>query len=294
MASYLRERPGWYRDPDDPRRLRYWDGASWTGKSRKQPLWASRAAEFETTHEELDRSTEGPVHPQELREPVASGVWSREWLAWRAHPSLSGWHRRGSASGGSSGWPARPQAPVKLRPPHRPLLALVCLVVVAVAVVASSVAVMSPYARREVVAQQAVERAEARFQALADKYCASTLPKYQGVLATGSDGPAIDDAARQVDLLAKRLSSLRVTPLASGTVVEWLKAWGHFTAYERQYALIIGSPELRGGHVVPRQLGTGPALKAARARQLAHQWGLLADQLATNNLRVPACRLEPA
>ena len=24
--------PGWYDDPDDPTRLRYWDGAAWTSK----------------------------------------------------------------------------------------------------------------------------------------------------------------------------------------------------------------------------------------------------------------------
>ena len=32
MARYLPTRPGWYRNPDDPRSLRYWDGKKWTGR----------------------------------------------------------------------------------------------------------------------------------------------------------------------------------------------------------------------------------------------------------------------
>ena len=75
MARYLPTRPGWYRNPDEPRSLRYWDGKSWTGRSRSQPAWAKRAEPFELVEDELDRSAEGPVHPHELREPVATGAW---------------------------------------------------------------------------------------------------------------------------------------------------------------------------------------------------------------------------
>ena len=291
MATYSRERPGWYRDPDDPRMLRYWDGSSWTGKSRRQPPWATRAVPFEASHEEFDRSTEGPVHPQELREPVASGVWSREWLAWRAHPTLGGWHRRGGPSAGSAGWPARPPAQVKLGPARRPLLALVCLVVVALAVVASSVAVMSPYARREVRAERATLKVEARFETLADKACQATLPKYREALAAGTDGPAIAAAAFQVDLLRKRLSSLKPAPLASATVSDWLADWVRFTSSERRYAAIIGSPTWRAKHLVDRPLSPSASRQAARAHEQARQDATVANQLGTNSLDVPNCQL---
>lgn len=292
MATYPRERPGWYRDPDDPRRLRYWDGGSWTGKSRKQPPWAMRSMPFEASREELDRSSEGPVHLQELREPVASGAWSREWLAWRGHSTLGGWHRRSAASSGGASWPTRPQAQVKLGPARRPLLALVCLVVVAVAVVASSVAVMSPYARREVAAERATLRAQSRFETLADKDCRATLPKYRAVLVAGTDGPAIAAAATAVDLLRKRLSSLQPAPLTSATVTEWLAAWRRFGSVLAQYAAVIGSPSLRAGHLMRRSLSPSAAAQAASARQEARRYALVANQLGTNSLEVPSCHLQ--
>lgn len=32
--------PGWYRDPEDPALIRYWDGSHWTDKRRPRPEWA--------------------------------------------------------------------------------------------------------------------------------------------------------------------------------------------------------------------------------------------------------------
>ena len=293
MAVYPHERPGWYRDPDDVRKLRYWDGTSWTGRARRQPPWASRAEALEVGCEDFDRSIEGPVHPRELRQPVASGAWSREWLAWRGHPPIVAWHRRGSSGVASTGWAARPQPTAKGGPARRPLLALVCLVLVAVAVVVSSVAFMSPYARHEMAVQRATARTDSHFATLANADCHAVLPKYREVLARGVNGPAVAVAATEVDRLRTRLSSLRVSQLASATVIEWLGAWRHFTDFERRYAARIGRPVRDGGQVSSRKLGSRATAAAARARQQADRWASFADQF-TANLRVTACSLEPS
>ncbi|HVF73465.1 MAG TPA: DUF2510 domain-containing protein [Acidimicrobiales bacterium] len=43
--------PGWYRDPEDPAFIRYWDGAHWTDQRRDRPAWApAMTAEEEAAH----------------------------------------------------------------------------------------------------------------------------------------------------------------------------------------------------------------------------------------------------
>lgn len=278
MSRYPHERPGWYRDPDDPRRLRYWDGTSWTARSRKRPPWSVRAEAFEVSDEELDRSTEGPVHPHELRETVASGASSREWLSWRGRAPLPGWHRRAGAGGVEAAWAPQFQPAARLGPGRRrPLVAIACLVAIAVAVVVSSVAVITPYQNSQV----ATRAAEARYAVVAGKYCRAALPKYRDVLASSTNAPSIDAAAHQVDLLRKRLSAIPVAELISASVVEWLQVWARFTAAQRHYAA-LAKPGARAA--------VSPA--AQRSRQEAHQWAALADELSVS-LQLPACRLEP-
>ncbi|MBO0747070.1 MAG: DUF2510 domain-containing protein, partial [Acidimicrobiaceae bacterium] len=34
-----RRSPGWYQDPDDPTRVRHWNGRGWTGRRRPRPTW---------------------------------------------------------------------------------------------------------------------------------------------------------------------------------------------------------------------------------------------------------------
>jgi hypothetical protein len=43
--------PGWYRDPEDPALIRYWDGGHWTDDRRPRPPWAAAmTAEEELAH----------------------------------------------------------------------------------------------------------------------------------------------------------------------------------------------------------------------------------------------------
>jgi len=284
MASLSHERPGWYRDPDDPRRLRYWDGTAWTGRSRKKPPWVLKAEPFEVCAQGADRSLEGPVHPWELRAPAYSAA-AREWLSFRLRSPLPARYRRGAGTVATrAALSGRPWPPAKLVPARRPMLAFASLLVVAVAVVVSSVAVISPYER----GQQAARAAVSQFAVLASQDCQATLPKYRAVLAAGTDGPSVAAAARQVDLLRRRLASIHASQLVSPTVVEWLQAWQHFTADQRRYAAIVGPARGLAKRSGRERLGLPAAL---RARRDAGKWAILADQLSAN-LEAPSCRLE--
>ncbi|HUB71389.1 MAG TPA: DUF2510 domain-containing protein [Acidimicrobiales bacterium] len=292
MARYAPSRPGWYRNPEDPGSLRYWDGRSWTGRARPQPLWASRAEPFETLYEDLDRSVEGPVRTNELREPVASGAGSREWLSWRARQASAGWHRGRSAPPALRANPQRTAAPNRHGPSRRPLLAVMCLLVVAVGVVVSSVAFISPYETKSTV-QVADELAAARFSSAANKQCAAFLPRYRGTLAWGDDGPTIEAAASRVDQLSQRISLL-VAPVAiRGPLQEWVGTLKEFAEEQERYAGIIGpATRLTGGRLVARRLAPTALVNAAELRQEASELASRADTFSAT-LQLQSCRLEP-
>ena len=188
MGRPLPAQPGWYVSPDDPGALRYWDGTSWSGRSRPRPPWTSRADELEVDYSEVDRSVEGPVHPQQMREHAFSAAreWSLLGLARRSDQARRSTSGPWSRSSRSPGW----QPPPKLGPARRPLLVIVSMVVIAVAVVVSSVAVMAPY-RAPGTVMDANARDLAEFAALASRECQATLPKYRTVLADDIDGPSI-------------------------------------------------------------------------------------------------------
>lgn len=280
--------PGWYVSPDDPGALRYWDGSSWTGRSRARPPWTSRADELEVDYNEVDRSVEGPVHPHQMREHAFSAAreWSLLGLARRSDQARRSTSGPWSRSSRSPGW----QPPPKLGPARRPLLVIVSMVVIAVAVVVSSVAVMAPY-RAPGTVLDANARALAEFVALAGRECQATLPKYRTVLADDIDGPSILAAADQVDRLRQRLSAVPVGRGIEGPVEEWLQTWQNFTAAQRRYAAIVGPAVRSGGRLVPRSLPGEARQAAVQAHSDAVHQAALADRFSAN-LRLDVCRLE--
>jgi hypothetical protein len=164
------------------------------------------------------------------------------------------------------------------------------MVVIAVAVVVSSVAVMAPYRAPGTVLDENA-RALAEFAALASRECQATLPRYRAVLADDIDGPSILAAADQIDLLRQRLSAVPVGHGIEGPVEEWLQTWQNFTADQRRYAFIVGPAVRAGGRLVPRPLPSTARLAAVEAhRDVVRQAGL-ADRFSAN-LRLSTCRLE--
>lgn len=292
MDRHLPTRPGWYRNPDEPRSLRYWDGKSWTGRARSRPAWASEAEPFELTEQDFDRSVEGPVHPKQLREPVTTGAWAREWfLSWRPRQADQTWHE-GSEQTSRPQLSPRAVPSIKLGQARRPLLVLAVLFVVAFAVVVSSFAVMAPYETRGGV-QPVDQGAQESFVAKASRECAAVLPKYRPVFADSVDGPSILVAARQVGLLGDRLAAVPAVAGMRGPVQEWLLAWKNFAAEERRYAAIIGPAERLDGRLAPRRLPAKAQLAADAARRQADQLALDADRFSSN-LVGTTCRLQEA
>jgi hypothetical protein len=266
MPSRPPSKPGWYKDPDNPRLLRHWDGSAWGDSSRTAPAWY-RSTELFLADERADRSAEGPVHPHELRERVASiGAWSRDWLPWRPRPLEPSGPRLGTGYVGSRPGSARPVPPAGMGPAGRPLLAMVCLLVVAVAVVISSVAFITPYeVRRDLpAAQSALSHRLAR---LADRQCISALPGERAAFATQARPPSLLASALQVAQLRTGLSRYASD---GGRFEEWLSALGHLVQDQRHYAAALQAPALGasslGGSSLQAAAGQSPAgVKAPRA-----------------------------
>jgi hypothetical protein len=164
------------------------------------------------------------------------------------------------------------------------------MVVIAVAVVVSSVAVMAPYRAPGTVLDENA-RALAEFSALASRECQATLPRYRAVLADDIDGPSILAAADRVDLLRLRLSAVPVGRGLEGPVEEWLQTWQNFTTDQRRYASIVGPAVRSGGRLLPRSLPGAVRLAAVQAHSDAVHQADLADKFSAN-LRLSACRLE--
>jgi Protein of unknown function (DUF2510) len=292
MEAHSPTTPGWYRNPDEPRSLRYWDGKAWTGRARSRPAWASDAEPFDLAEHDFDRSVEGPVHPKQLREPVTSGAWAREWfLSWRPRQAEQGWqerHERRSRPLPS----ARPAPSTKLGSARRPLLFFGLLFVTAFAVVISSFAVIAPYENRS--GPQPADRAvEDSFITKAGRDCAAVLPKYRPVFADSVDGPTIAAAAREVDILGDQLGAVPTATDMQGMVQEWLQAWKNFTDEERRYADIIGPAEHLRDRVAPRPLSELSQQAATADRRQADQIAGEADTFSSN-LVGTACRLQQA
>jgi len=292
MEAHLPTSPGWYRNPDEPQSLRYWDGQSWTGRARSRPAWALDAEPFDLAEHDFDRSVEGPVHPKQLREPVTSGAWAREWfLSWRPRQAEQGWQERRERRSRPLPSPG-PVPSIKLGPARRPLLILGLLFVTAFAVVISSFAVIAPYENRGGL-QPADRAVEDSFVTKAGRECAAVLPKYRPVFADGVDGPAIAAAAREVDVLGNQLEAVTTPADMQGTVQEWLQAWRNFTNEERRYAAVIGPAAHLRGRVAPRLLSETSQQAANADRRAADQIAVEADTFSSN-LVGTACRLQQA
>jgi hypothetical protein len=167
---------------------------------------------------------------------------------------------------------------------------LAALVMVAAAVVVSSVAVMSPYETRG-NPELLNAAAQASFVVQASRECAAVLPANRDVLTRSVDGPTISAAADQLDQLSQRLAVIPATGGLQALVVEWLQAWKNYTADQRRYAGIIGRAGRRHGRPVLRQMPGSAELAASAARRQAEEQAVQADREGAN-LGLSACRLE--
>lgn len=293
MPARLPSRPGWYRDPDNPRLLRHWDGAAWGERSRRLPAW-SHAVDLFVPDERVDRSSEGPVHPHELRETVASvGGWSRDWLPWRPRQAGPGWPRSAAQAPPRQPGPARGAPAQGLSPARRPLLAMMCLLVVAVAVVISSVAFITPYELRR-SQPVAASLLAARFTRLADHQCAQFVPAERAAFSSAAVPRALYASAAGVDKLRLRLSRLHYGAAQLGQVEEWLNALRLLTRDQRHYASSLQAPTGGVGPLGPApNVGdpNGAAVNPAILRSTALRDATTADAVSAGLALGSACRM---
>ena len=286
--------PGWYLDPEEPSRLRHWDGQGWSTRSRPRPGWSSRAVPFETDEAGLDRSAaEGPAHPDELQAPVSKGAR----LAGRTGPWQPSQPRSSTSRPvlSSTRPPASGRGPVPASPPRsararRPLLVLTALVGVAAAVVISSFAISQPaYGPTTPVQPPSGQASLQSFANQAGRDCASALPRYRPALQADVDGPSIAAAARKLGLLRHRLETIPTSREISGPIRSWLQDWQDFSNYQSRYARLIGPALHRQDQLVPSLRAVAPA--AQQALDGALQSAAAADHYSLL-LRTPACQLE--
>jgi hypothetical protein len=286
--------PGWYVDPEEPSRLRHWDGEAWSTRSRPRPGWSSRAVPFETDEADLERAgTEGPAHRDELQAPVRKGARSTG----RTTPWQPGQARqRGRAPAAPHGRPPAPgREPLSVpltrsAQARRPLLVIAVLVGVAAAVVVSSFAISQPaYGPTSHYQPPSAQTSLQSFANQATKDCSAALPHYRPALQADVDGPSIAAATRKLGRLRLRLETIPTSKEISGPIRSWLQDWQDFTRYQARYARLIGPAVHRQGQLLPSLRAVDPA--AQQALDGAWQSATAADQYSLL-LRAPACQLE--
>lgn len=242
MGPFVPTKPGWYPNPADRSTIRYWDGCQWASRQRPRPPWATGVADLNPAGDRVHAAMEGPVHPQQLREPVTSGASGREAPGlWRSLQSQRAWHRPGGLPPGPLGAPD-PGPATKFGPARQPLLVFVAVMAVAAAVVVLSVALMAPY-ERDGLPRSTAQPANAQFILAADQDCRAALAPYRAGVLSAAAAPAIVVAADHVDRLRRQLSRLR--PGADDAYLDvWLGDWARMTRLERQYAALVSSAQL--------------------------------------------------
>jgi hypothetical protein len=161
---------------------------------------------------------------------------------------------------------------------------MACLVVVAIAALMSSVAVMMRYESRYAArasSPAAGHSALASFVDQANKYCATTLPSDRPILSAAGGSPAVVAAVGRVDLLRQRLQLLPTTPQLAREVRGWLASWRNFTEDEARYVSLTGAAR------------PGDRSAGSEALHQRDEAAALADKLGAS-LGVADCRLEAA
>lgn len=206
--------PGWYFDPDDPARLRYWNGKSWTNRRRLRPSWtiATRDIALPEVGPEADGSEDspvldGPVRPAALPAVASSALTAPALtnpLDRSSQPGRPG--RRSATSLFLPGGPGSPQGGAGKRArdgARRPLMALAAAVAVALLVMSVTVGVSHRYSAPVTVSVT-------RFVDAANTACAAsmgTLPRAVSAPASGAASKLGSTPTHSTHSLATKASS---------------------------------------------------------------------------------------
>lgn len=217
--------PGWYFDPDDPARLRYWNGKSWTNRRRLRPSWtiATRDIALPEVGPEADGSEDspvldGPVRPAALPAVASSALTApapTNPLDRSSQPGGPG--RRSATSLFLPGGPGSPQSGAGKGARdgvRRPLMALVAAVAVALLVMSVTVGVSHRYSAPVTVPVT-------RFVDAANTACAAsmgTLPRAVSAPASGGRSKLGSTPTHSTHSLSTKALSTNGSPAHSSSV----------------------------------------------------------------------------
>ena len=279
--------PGWYRDPEDPTRLRYWRGA-WTGRYRGRPAWELYSEDW--TPPDGDNPDahvlEGPVRAAELPAIATAVSHGRDTIG-PAPPSLAGRRRTGHqpaiAARDSHHRPGHPYHRSPPWPGQRRATMIVCVaaMMAVLAMVVSVGMVRRPVYTGWVLADQA-------FISQAGAACASALPNLRqpAVQAMTSSPPhppspaTVVADAKGIDALADGLATIPLRATDRVHIQGWLSDWHAYSADELAYAAYLRQPPGAAALGKGSTLTADAALAAGRADAFALDEGLLACTLA--------------
>jgi len=296
--------PGGYQDPDDPVRLRHWNGRSWSGRRRARPAWTIASERFTVESDTAPSPApdapvlEGPVRPPALPAAAASSSGTID----AAGPAAT-WATPSSRQRRPAGV-AVPRGPTRAGPPglapaapswsapRRPLVIFTVLALVAVVIMVVNIGLSRPANLGSVAFSDppfvtaanadctatltGIRRGQAASTATATTSAATTPAAAAAAAATAATARAttIDHDADVLDGLASRLA---VLPMSSGpkTVIkEWLAGWHAYVADQHAYALLVRG-QAKGGSSV--------ALQSSRLASQARQASTQADNFALTN-----------
>ncbi|MCU4185069.1 hypothetical protein K6U06_11910 [Acidiferrimicrobium sp. IK] len=281
-----RRPPGWYRDPDDPTRMRHWHGRGWSGRHRSLPAWALSDTEVvpEPSWGNLQTAPGGPVLEGPVR-PMPLPAGTRGSLAERRR---SGRHQRLIRPAAGAGGTVRPGGygtgsafeTAPWVPGRRPLIVFCALVVGAVLMMAATVVGVN---RSTGIVSSAAGR-DAGFVARATSICQAGLgplrtPATTAMTTPGDTSAVAGEAQRSsaaVALVQQQLRSVPVAPAAAPAVGDWLDTLGRYATDESQLAAALAA----GGTT-----GAKPAAPGATGRQVSTVAGPTAAEQAAIRVR---------
>jgi hypothetical protein len=284
-ATSLPSWAGWYRDPEDPIRLKHWNGRGWDARHRTMPAWAVGVEDYvldPPSRRNADPMLEGPVHRAALPAIATASAQSyRPAGAPGAAGGLLGARRTGSVGGGALHWSGGARPPRRPAWPH-PRSAYVvasALVGLVVVILVVTVGLVSRPTTDLTLAQ------DSSFIRAANIACGESMGAIW-LPSSGAKGPGgsavrpspAEVAAANADLtrLEATIRALPVVASAASEVQSWLDTWGRF-AVDRQRLAVDGSGATGAG-----SLTSAVAFDVAQANAIVSSHGL------TN------CRLGPA
>lgn len=217
-------RPGWYRDPGDPARLRHWNGRHWDGRRRHVPSWSIATEPLEVLDPAVPGDpADGPASAAAI--PAATSPTGRVRRTRSVAPPAGAMRPAippRSASPLLGPALARPSAWVV---PRRQALAVTLVVALLVVTVASALTGTGGSAPR-------VASSTSTFAQRANATCAATLGAVRPATADNAPLRVVSAATVELEHLVVRLRRVAGSTGAPATVGGWLTDW-HRWATER-------------------------------------------------------------